>query len=74
MRRIYDDDFLAAMVAAGLAQPKVETEILPDELEARMEAIEKALDEPGVKEVRIFRIPNANPRRRFPVPPRNLHK
>ena len=69
MRTIYDDEFLAARVAAGLAESKVEVEILPEELEARMKAIEKALDKPGVKEVAVFKVSH----RRFPVPPRRLH-
>lgn len=72
MQRIYDDEYRAALAALGETLHKAETEILPDELAARMEAIEKALDEPGVKEVWIFRIPNTNPRRRFPIPPKRL--
>ena len=76
MERIYDLEWLAkrqederlALEKAGRLNP----ETLPEDLAERMRAIKEALDEPGVQAVRVFRIPNQNPRRRFPIPPRTL--
>jgi len=66
MNRIYEE------LTETQRRDEEKAEFLPYDAVAMQEAIQRTLEEPGVKEVRIFRIGDS--RRRFPIPPKNLRK
>jgi len=66
MNRIYEE------LSEAQGRVEEEAEFLPYDAVAMQEAIQRTLEEPGVKEVRIFQIGGSH--RRFLIPPKNLRK